>query len=48
MNIFFAIPENMAKAVEGLKEFEENLAPLPYKIIFMEPTKPLTEQVRDI
>lgn len=48
MNIFFGIPESLSKAVEGLKEFEENLAPLTYKINYLDPNKPLPEQVKEI
>lgn len=48
MNIIFGIPESLSQAVEGLKEFEEHLAPLPYKLNFLDPGKPLAEQVKDI
>ncbi len=48
MNIFFYIPAGAAKAVEGLREFEESLAPLPHDVRFVNPDKPLAAQLADV
>jgi D-3-phosphoglycerate dehydrogenase len=48
MNIILAIPESVAGAVEGLKEFEESLAPLSYQLLFLDTDKPLKDQVGQV
>jgi D-3-phosphoglycerate dehydrogenase len=48
MNILFSIPERVAQSVEGIEAFQESLAPLPFQLSYLDPTKPLADQVGDI